>query len=170
MKPLRGFEALRRGRWSQKGGSYFVTLTTAGRAHGLTGPRIATVLRQEIDACESDGHWLARAAVIMPDHVHVLVRLTGELDLGQVVGRIKAKTRAALFSRDLQWQGNFFEHHMRPDEPVVDVLRYIFLNPYRAGLAEPGSTYPWFWMHPEEAAWFEPMLDDGRPFPEWLKQ
>jgi putative transposase len=160
---------LRRGRWSQKGRSYFVTLTTAKRAPGLTDPHVAVLLREEFDACERDAHLLVRAAVIMPDHAHLLVRLAGELPLGQIIGRIKAKTRAALLVRHLQWQGNFFEHHLRPDEPVVEVLRYIFLNPYRAGLVDPGSTYPWFWLHPEEAAWFVPTLDDGKPFPEWLR-
>jgi len=176
MKPERGYEALRRHRWSQPGLSYFVTLCTAERTPGLADAGIASAIRTEVMACQADGHWRVRGAVIMPDHLHLLVVLTGTLSLGRVVARLKAKTRESLASASgadvagLTWQGNYFEHRLRPDEPVEEVLRYLFMNPYRAGLIEGTDSYPWYWLHPEEAAWFTPrLLDDERPFPEWLR-
>ena len=85
MKPLRGYEALRRHRWSQRGFSYFVTLCTDHRKVGLDSDNVASVIRNELEACTGDGYWRLRGAVIMPDHLHLLVELTGDLPLGRIL-------------------------------------------------------------------------------------
>lgn len=105
----------------------------------------------------------------MPDHIHLLVTLGSRLTLGQAIGRLKTKTRAALAEANLIWQGNYYEHHLRPDDLSEDVIRYIFLNPYRAKLLPINERYPWTWLGAEEQNWFMPMTDVERPFPEWLQ-
>ena len=109
----------------------------------------------------------ARAWVIMPDHLHLFFELE-QLAIGQVVGRLKVRTRAALRADALAWQGNFYEHRLREGENAEDVLRYLWLNPYRAQLVPPNATYAHFWMCAKDRAWFVPSLDDARPLPEWL--
>ena len=104
----------------------------------------------------------------MPDHLHLLVSLTGELPLGRIVARLKSKTRRSLAANNVRWQGNYYEHRLREGDALETVLRYCFLNPYRAGLIKPDQIYPHFWMHDEEARWFRPTLDEGHPFPGWL--
>jgi hypothetical protein len=54
-------------------------------------------------------------------------------------------------------------------DDIGQVLQYIFLNPYRAGLIPASASYPWFWLGDDEKKWFEPDLHDGRPFVEWLR-
>ncbi len=169
MKPPRGYESLRRYRVTIPHASYFLTLCTHARAAGLNRPDTAATIKEQICALESDAVFTLQAAVIMPDHLHRLGLVTGQLTVGQMVGRLKAKTRPALLTVGLRWQGNFFEHRLRPDDPREDVLRYLFLNPYRARLLPPTEAYPWFWLGPTEAAWFQPALDDDRPFPVWLE-
>jgi hypothetical protein len=68
----------------------------------------------------------------------------------------------------LSWQGNYFEHQLRPDDSIEDVLRYLFLNPYRADLLSPLEVYPHYWICAQDSEWFEKTVDAGRPFPEWL--
>lgn len=104
----------------------------------------------------------------MPDHVHLLVTLGERLSLGQCVGRLKAKTRFLLSTASLRWQGNYFEHRLKADEPIETVLRYMFLNPYRANLLKLAEAYPWFWLGSAETEWFRPQTNHDRPFPEWL--
>ena len=169
MKPLRGYEALRRHRWSQQGFSYFVTLCTDHRQVGLDCDKVAPVIRDELEACASDGYWRLRGAVIMPEHLHLLAELTGDLPLGRIIARVKAKSRAVMSARGLRWQGNFYEHQLRAEDGVESVLYYLFLNPYRAGIITADKQYSWFLLSPIEAEWFKPLLDDGRPFPEWLR-
>jgi len=72
-------------------------------------------------------------------------------------------------SNDLRWQGNFYEHRLRADDSVESVLRYLHLNPYRENLVLITETWPWFWLGKEEADWFVPLLDDSKPFPEWMQ-
>ena len=105
----------------------------------------------------------------MPDHLHLLVRLTGNLTITRCVARLKAKTRPTLLSRNLSWQANFFEHRLRDGDLVEDVLRDIFLNPYRNGVTAINDSYRWFWLSKEDESRFKPGTDNGLPFPEWLQ-
>ena len=165
----RGDGALRRYRMSVREAAYFLTLCTETRARDLTHDDTATAIRTELSAIESDGHWFQRAGVLMPDHLHLLVRLTGELSIARCVARLKAKTRSVLGARGLTWQPNFYELRLRADDPVEDVVRYIFLNPYRTGETPNNTHYRWFWLGADEDVWFKRGTDDGRPFPEWLR-
>ena len=168
MKSSRGYEALRRRRVSQHGTAYFLTLCTRSRAHGLNATEPASAIKSELAALEGDQSLLLQGAVIMSDHVHVLGAIANRLTLGQIVGRLKAKTNPALRLRGISWQGNYYEHRMRPNDPIEDVIRYLYLNPYRAGLIELHDTYPWFWLGERESQWFRPTVDLGGPLPEWL--
>jgi|SRR6185312_4945286 len=167
--PGRGEGALRRYRVSTPQASFFLTLCTKHRTPDLTRANVACAVRSEIDAVEADGHWISRAGVLMPDHLHLLVRLTGNLSVARCVARLKSKTSRHLRSYNLEWQTNFYEHRMRNGETVEDVVRYIFLNPYRERVVGKDAPYRWFWLGTEEAAWFIPDTDNGRPFPEWIR-
>ncbi|MBI2516170.1 MAG: transposase [Opitutae bacterium] len=169
MSLSRGHEALRRHRISLSGATYFLTLCTQERKPRLTCDPVAGAIRTEVADIETSGHWTPRGAVIMPDHFHVLVTLGRTLPLGQVIARFKTKTRAALAGVGARWQDNYYEHRLRPDEPVENVLHYLYLNPYRNRLLPAHEVYPLFWLGAEEANWFTPLLDDGRPFAEWLR-
>ena len=129
MKRPRGYESLRRCRVTLPNTSYFVTLCTYNRVHGLNFSSVASAIKTELDAIESDGVIVLRTAVLMPDHLHLFFRLTGSLSLGQIIGRLKTKTRSSLLASNLRWQGNNYEHRLRPDEYVEDVGRYIFHKP-----------------------------------------
>lgn len=104
----------------------------------------------------------------MPDHLHLLAELTGDLPISRCIARLKTKTRPNLLNQGISWQGNFYEHRLRPEEPSRLVIRYLFLNPARAELVHASESYPWFWLGAEENAWFRPTTDAGMPFPEWL--
>lgn len=151
------------------GASYFLTLCTRDRRLGLNQPAVADAIREQLQAFVTDGSLELRAWVVMPDHLHLFFRVTGRLEVGQIVGRLKAKTRPTLSATALGWQGNFYEHRLRADDKVEDVLRYLFLNPYRAKLLRPTETYPHFGLGAADAAWFLPTLDADRPYPEWLE-
>src|SRR5688572_15521336 len=128
MKPPRGYEALRARRVSIPGASYFVTICTRGRQVGLARAAAAAAITNELSEMKTEKAFLPRAWVIMPEHVHLLFRLSDQLNLGQVSGRLKARTRSALATQNLEWQGNYYEHRLRPDDPIEDVLRYLYMN------------------------------------------
>jgi REP element-mobilizing transposase RayT len=164
----KGYQALRRGRHSTPGASYFITFCTADRATGLTGIQVGQAIQGEWHVMENDGQWIVRCATIMPDHLHLLIELGAKLTLGKAVARIKSRTAAALRSANLAWQSGYFDHRLRPGESALPYFHYVYLNPYRAKLMATDAEWPWFFCGPEDRAWFMPHLDRGLPLPEWL--
>lgn len=164
----RGYSALRRGRYSTPGCVYFLTICTADRVKALTYPDVGAAVQQEILRMSSDDVWHVRAFTLMPDHVHLLAELGKFLSLSQAIARLKAKTKTALLARDAGWQESYFDHRMAASEPVLPVLLYVYLNPYRECLIKTSERWPWFYCHEGEWRWFKDHLADSLPEPTWL--
>jgi len=86
------------------------------------------------------------AYCLMPNHVHLIVVPETPQGLHQAVGEAHRRyTRHVNFRegwRGHLWQGRFASFVM--DEPhLMAALRYVELNPVRAGLAERPENYPW---------------------------
>ena len=84
--------------------------------------------------------------VVMPDHVHWLVRIGETGDLSKVVRKVKADVTLHLKEAGLEvdqvWQSTFHDHAMRSDEDLIAAARYIVANPLRAGLVRRIGDYP----------------------------
>jgi REP element-mobilizing transposase RayT len=126
MKRFPGYESLRLDRVNVAEAHYFMTLCTRDRIHGLHEGGPANAIAQQLHAMRADDAMTGRAWVIMPDHVHVFFRLA-RATLGQIAGRLKAKTREALATHGLAWQGNYYEHRLREGDATEDVLRYMLI-------------------------------------------
>lgn len=141
---------LHHGRESMPGARYFVTYVTRHREPWLVPDkaRQAAVAALFDWHLEGDGELLA--ASVMPDHVHVLFRLGERLDVGRCVSRWKAQSR-----RDAgfggEWQRDFWEHRLRPGDDPEEYGLYVYLNPYRAGLAGRDQSWPG-WVCPHTKA------------------
>lgn len=166
--PTKGHAALRRGRYSHPSAEYFLTLCTDGRQRGLTQSPAAEAIMGEFHAMETDESWNVRCAVIMPDHLHVLVILGERLSLGKSVQRVKAKTSAVLRAQGIAWERGFFDRKLRPDDDRLAIFRYVYLNPYRAQLVSVTQDWPHYHCREEDWRWFRDYLHDERPYPEWL--
>jgi len=85
------------------------------------------------------------AFVIMPDHVHWMLQLKGDVDLNSIVQMVKSVSAHAL-NRQLErrgsiWQKGFHDHALRREEDIRCAARYIIANPVRAGLVESVRDY-----------------------------
>ena len=166
LDPIKGHAALRRGRCSAPGATYFLTLCTANKRLGLTSDPVARSIHQEIPAMEAAGTCSGRCHVVMPDHLHALIVLGNRLPLARTIQRLKAKTSSGLNSAGLAWERGFFDHKLRADEPVGPVFRYIYLNPYRANLIPNSERWPHYHCAAEDWQWFSQQLDRELPIPE----
>ena len=173
----KGHAALRRGRVSVAGARYFLTLCTRDRQPGLTSDAGGRAVQREVLSMEGESIWRVMALTVMPDHVHVLMELDNRLTLSKAVSRLKAKTALdlRLAGAGLAWERGFFDHRLRPDDKVAAIVRYIAMNPVRAGLIAEGQAMDWAWLRlgQEESRWFEwgSVPDEeavGRP--DWLQQ
>lgn len=168
-RPVRKTERLRRGRISIPEAVYFLTVCTHRRAPVLLREENIPCLRDAFGAMTGDDAKLF-AATIMPDHAHLLFRLGRRLALGRVMAKFKTLARGG-GRQGWRWQENGFEHRLRPDEPAEHYAFYIFMNPYRAGLAPMEEPWP-FWTCPEPRRFLFPKHLDakGAPPPEWLDE
>jgi REP element-mobilizing transposase RayT len=111
---------------------------------------------------DNDTKHFLHAAVIMPDHVHLvftpLVNAAKNkiYSLTEIMGAIKGAS-AQLINRELGrtgrvWQTESFDRVLRSSESLDAKIAYIVENPMRKGLVERCTDYPWIWVWRESAA------------------
>lgn len=81
--------------------------------------------------------------VLLPNHVHVLVRPYGDHELEDVMHSWKSytaqKANAILERQGAFWQREYFDHIMRSDEALLKFASDLRKNPGRSGL----RNWPW---------------------------
>ena len=144
-------------------------MVTAHRQPWLTQPASARAVLSALQSWHVAGDGRIFAATVMPDHVHVLFELGQTLTLGRCIARWKAESRRHIAYAG-GWQRDFWEHLVRTDESWEDYGLYLFLNPYRAGLARAGDAWPWWWTPERGLFRFAAALDaSGAPLAAWLE-
>jgi REP element-mobilizing transposase RayT len=151
------------------GAEYFITLCTHDRKSGLTELAMRPDVLAAMQRLEDEEAWYLHAAVVMPDHVHLLVAIGESVDLAGAVRLFKGRLSPLLRKSGLRWQQAYFDHRMRSEEDRLPVFLYIFLNPYRDGLLPQIERWPGYYCCAEDWAWFGALTSDGSvPVPEWL--
>jgi REP element-mobilizing transposase RayT len=95
-----------------------------------------------------------QAAVVMPDHVHLLLTLLTDDEgwpyplafiLKLIKGMSARSVNKLLGTSGPVWQEESFDHTLRSAESLKDKLEYIRQNPVRRGLAAKPGDYLWLW-------------------------
>ena len=146
-------ENLRKGRVSISSQVYLVTAVTHARKPYFddlwSGRVVVNAMRHHAEKGDVE----SLAFVVMPDHLHWLISLTGELELSDLMRSVKGYSSYCLHgyrgknaaptgtSRSVQadhstngtiWQHGFHDHALRHDEDVTNVARYLVMNPVRS--------------------------------------
>ena len=128
---------------------YFVTLCTYKNQLYFQHNEIAQYIADELmyrQDCSSE--IVLFAYCIMPDHVHLLLRLDEEYrrSLQQWVSAFKryiAQVIAVHFNIKPLWQKNFYEHIVRKDQSLENIAQYIACNPVRKNIVDDWQAYPY---------------------------
>ena len=136
---------LRRGRHSQVGMTYLLTVVLAGRQQHFTCLQAGRLVVGELRSAHEEGLVCSLAWVVMPDHLHWLVELR-QGSLSELMRRVKSNSGRAI-NRQLGisgrlWQDGYHDRAMRREEDLQAVARYIVANPLRAGLVQRVGDYP----------------------------
>jgi REP element-mobilizing transposase RayT len=129
------------------GATYFVTFRTHGRFQLPPDARdlvMATIQAQQQQSIDLD------ASVVMPDHVHAILRVLDGYTLSQVLQRIKGQSSRQI-NQILQRQGpvwlvESFDHIIRHAEELEEKMEYIRQNPATQGLEENPGDYRWLFV------------------------
>jgi putative transposase len=85
------------------------------------------------------------AYCFMPDHLHILVGSNNiQVSLINFIKYFKQKTGYEFKKKHhiKLWQKSFYDHILRKEESVIDLVKYIFNNPVRKGLVTEFREYP----------------------------
>ena len=97
------------------------------------------------------------AAVIMPDHVHLLFTALRDSEgwtfaLPEILRAIKGSSARSINKLSGRlgpvWQDESFDHVLRGNESLRETVEYIRQNPVRKGLVTKLEDYRWLWLDP----------------------
>ncbi|MGI9258182.1 MAG: REP-associated tyrosine transposase [Gammaproteobacteria bacterium] len=161
---------LRKGRYSEVGGFYFLTTSAAGRRRLFEETDRARIVLDAILWLHAADRFIVDAAVVMPDHLHLVGQLGDESrrdaaptnqvrqeavpTLAKVMHTLKSYSAKRLIGAGATapvWQDGYHDHGLRDNEDYRARVRYVVQNPVRAGLVRRVGDYPFIilpdWWH-----------------------
>jgi putative transposase len=142
------------------GGTYFFTVTAQDREHQDLIVHAAW-LKACIRAEQQIASFAVLAAVLLPDHLHMIWRLpASDADYSGRWRRIKTRFSRALRPCTVRrsvyrkgergiWQRRFWEHVIRDERELSACIHYVHMNPIKHGHV----TTPDAWEHTTFHAW-----------------
>jgi REP element-mobilizing transposase RayT len=132
--------------WELEGSTYFVTF----RVHKDMGrPFEKAALACVVEETLWFGYgerYVLDAYVVMPDHVHLLMRPFAGWTLAKVLQGIKGfsarEMNRLLGRKGAFWQAESFDHLVRNESDWLDKFNYIHNNPVNAELVDRAEDYP----------------------------
>jgi len=129
---------------------YFVTFSTHRRE--VLAPKARDIV---LETClfGRGKMFQLHAAVVMPDHVHLLLTPLAEgeglISIPEIMQAIKGtsahRINKYLGRKGRVWQEESFDRAMREVENVRGRIEYMLGNPVRAGLVKNPLDYRWLW-------------------------
>jgi REP element-mobilizing transposase RayT len=121
---------------------YFITICCRERKRNqLANQRLGQALIDTIRHRNDLQIWYAHLAVVMPDHMHMVLAFPDmERRVQTIVSKWKEWTAKSL---GIRWQRDFFEHRLRREESFREKADYVLANPVRAGLVEREEDWPY---------------------------
>ena len=123
----------------------------------LQDARVARVMADALLYGERGRHFYELGAwVIMPNHVHALLRPKTFLPvITRWLKGSSARQANLILGRtgEAFWQDGSFDHRVRDEAELDRIVRYVEYNPVSAGLAENPRAWPWSsaWLAGESA-------------------
>jgi putative transposase len=127
--------------------TFFVTTKTSMGRRLLQSDRFAGLFIDVLRSCIAAHRFRVHDFVVMPDHVHLLISVSGDISIEKAMQFIKGafsyRVKKELGYAGEVWQRGFSEVRVDGRQSFERHREYIAQNPVRAGLARPGESYPW---------------------------
>jgi putative transposase len=137
--------------WTLAGSTYFVTF----RVNRTT---LSQVERQIVVRHVCSGHrkfYNLAAAVVMPDHAHLIFMPQGGFTLSRILKGIKGVSAHQVNSyrgtRGSVWQDESWDRILRDAAEFEEKLQYMIDNPVKAGLVQSGEDYDGWYFNADFA-------------------
>ena len=178
-------------RWEEPGGVRFLTFSCHRRSPLLRNPAIADLFSQTLSATRRTYGFELFAWVVMPEHVHLLLRPGPDAPLGAALRSIKTSVAKRVVARwrelgapivetlrtgrgDVRfWQkGGGLDRTVRDEREFCREVWYIHTNPVKRGLVGRAEDWRWssrrWWMGKREGeVECDPPPGDRRVWEAW---
>jgi putative transposase len=121
-----------------EGSIYFIT-TSLSQKNRLFTEDEAEIVEETILDLASRKEIVVYAYVIMPDHIHLLIRPIN-LGISKTVQLIKGRASRKI-NKGSFWQKGFFDFTIMTDKKFREKFNYIHYNPVKRGLVEKAEDY-----------------------------
>lgn len=144
----KGYKELRKGRYSQKGAFYFITVCCYNRQKNFLYKENVQILFNALGWLEKEKYLEMHFSIVMPDHIHLIFQLTGNKTLSEVIKSLKQFTgrriKQRMHVKTPIWQEQYYDHLIRKDEDLLEIIKYCWYNPVRAGIVDNPNEYPYW--------------------------
>ncbi len=124
------------------GSWFFITLCCRQRGpNQLCLPTTAPGLLEDAIFYHRAQRWVLHLFLLMPDHLHLIAGFPLDENMSDIIRDWKRLTARRA---GVDWQRNYFDHRVRPDEGLQQKTDYIRQNPVRAGLVSTPEAWPHF--------------------------
>jgi putative transposase len=126
---------------------FFATTKTSMARCILQSERNATLLIDVLRMNVASGKFQLHDFVIMPDHLHLLMTLSGDMTIEKAMQLIKGgfsyRLKREFGYQGEVWQRGFSEVRINDGQSFSRHREYIVQNPVKAGLVESAEQYPY---------------------------
>jgi REP element-mobilizing transposase RayT len=131
--------------WRIEGATYFITFRTKQLL--LTPAEQELVLNHIKEGHK--GYYSLAAAVVMPDHVHMILTPSADFELDRIMKGIKGasahKINILRGTSGSVWQDECFDRIIRDQDEFEEKVRYMLDNAVKEGLVDdPWNYHGWF--------------------------
>lgn len=131
-----------------------LTETTLDAGYGncwLARPDIAQIVIENWQHFHNKNYSII-AYVVMPNHVHILIRVFSDQLISHVVHKWKSYTAKQILTtlntsgeiaQTPIWQAEYWDRYSRHQNHLDAAINYIHQNPVKAGLVKNAEDWPW---------------------------
>lgn len=129
--------------WVKSKAVFFLTICCRPRdLNQLCHDQVAAVIWESIEFRQHRGDWFVDLWLLMPDHLHALVRFADHLNYVKAI----ANWKEVIAKRtEVHWQRDFFDHRLRSPQGCAGKEAYIRENPVRRGLIGNAADWKYVW-------------------------
>ena len=130
---------------------FFATTKTSMARRLLQSERNAMLLIDVLRSNVAAGKFQLHDFVIMPDHLHLLMTLPGDITIEKAMQLIKGgfsyRLKREFGYQGEVWQRGFSEVRISDEQSLLQHREYIVQNPVKAGLVDTAEHYPYCYTY-----------------------
>ena len=137
-----------KGRVSVQGVYYHIIICTYQKQKILADNKVASIIFRTFDWLETENRLEWICIMVMPDHVHTVIKLEEGQTLSKVLHSLKLftarKINKHLSRNGSLWQKGYTDWGIRKEATLNKTIHYCYMNPVRKGIVALSRNYPYW--------------------------